>query len=65
MIGWRELMSKQKIPEADHRLFDRVFVCMKCGAKIKADLVKVKAGKIKCRKCRSKRLRGIHREHKV
>jgi ribosomal protein L40E len=58
-------MAKQKIPEVDNRLFDRVFICMKCGVKIKADLPKVKAGKIKCRKCNSKRLRSIHKEHKV
>jgi len=58
-------MPKQKIAEVDQRIFDRVFVCMKCGAKIKADLPKVKSGKIKCRKCNSKALRPIHREHKV
>ena len=39
------------------RLFDRVYVCMRCNAKIKADMAKVKAGKVKCRKCSSKALR--------
>ena len=58
-------MAKQKFPEAENRLFHRVFVCMKCGAKIRADLVKVRAGKINCRKCKSKRLRPIHKEHKT
>jgi len=58
-------MPKQKVPEADKRLFDRVFVCMKCGAKLKADLPKVKAGKVKCRKCHTRKLRQIHKEHKV
>jgi hypothetical protein len=38
---------------------------MKCGAKMKADLLKVRAGKIKCRKCKRKKLRPIHKEHKV
>ena len=33
------------------RLFDRVFICMKCNARIRADAEKVKAGKVKCRKC--------------
>lgn len=46
-------------------MFHRVFVCMKCGAKYKADLVKVRSGKVKCRKCRSKQFRPIHREHKA
>jgi ribosomal protein L40E len=56
---------KQKFPEVMQRLFHRVFVCMKCGAKIKADLIRVKAKKIKCRKCKSKQLRQIHKEHKI
>lgn len=33
------------------RLFDRVFVCMKCHAKLRTDADKVKTGKAKCRKC--------------
>lgn len=46
------------LPEVvKNRLFNRVYVCMKCNAKIKADLAKVKAGKVKCRKCNSKSLR--------
>jgi ribosomal protein L40E len=57
-------MAKQKFPEAEKRLFNRVFVCMKCGVKIKADLVKVRAGKVKCRKCKAKRLRPIHKDKK-
>ncbi|MBU0898973.1 MAG: hypothetical protein KKB03_02730 [Nanoarchaeota archaeon] len=57
-------MGKQKFEEAEKRLFHRVFICMKCGAKIRADNAKVKAGKIKCRKCKSKRLRGIHKDTK-
>ncbi len=58
-------MPKQKFPEAEKRLFSRVFVCMKCGAKIKTDLSKIRAGKSKCRKCRSKQLRAVHKERKV
>jgi ribosomal protein L40E len=58
-------MPKHRFPEAEQRLFHRVFVCMKCGAKIRSDLIKVRSGKIKCRKCKSKRLRPIHKEHKV
>ncbi len=58
-------MPKHRFPEAENRLFHRVFVCMKCGAKNRGDLIKVKAGKVKCRKCKSKRLRPIHKEHKT
>ncbi len=58
-------MPKQRFPEAEKRMFHRVFVCMKCGAKIKGDLIKVRAGKVKCRKCKSKQLRIIHKEHKA
>lgn len=57
-------MSKQKIPEVDARLFKRVFICMKCGARIRADLPKIRAGKVKCRKCNTKNLRAIHKDHK-
>ena len=58
-------MGKQKFPEAEARLFTRVFVCMACGAKIMADYSKIKAGKVKCRKCKAKQLRAIHKERKV
>jgi ribosomal protein L40E len=58
-------MPKQRFPEAEQRLFHRVFVCMKCGVKNRGDLVRIKAGKVKCRKCKSKRLRPIRKEHKT
>ena len=57
-------MSKHKFPEAEERLFNRVFICMKCGVKNKGDLIKVREGKVKCRKCRAKRLRPIHKDKK-
>ena len=58
-------MPKAKFPEIENRLFKRVFVCMKCGKKIKADLAKVRAGKIKCRGCKTKSLRQKHKDTKV
>jgi len=58
-------MGKQKFPEAEARLFTRVFVCMACGAKMKADFSKIRVGKVKCRKCKAKQLRAIHKERKV
>lgn len=58
-------MVKQKFPEAEARLFNRTFICMNCGARMKADLLKVKAGKVKCRKCKRKNLRPIKKEQKI
>jgi len=58
-------MAKVKFPEAEARLFHRVFVCMNCGAKIRADPTKVKENKVKCRKCKRKELRAIHKERKT
>lgn len=57
-------MPKQRFPEAEARLFHRVFVCMKCGGKIKADMMRVRAGKVRCRKCHTRQLRPIKKERK-
>lgn len=46
-----------KVPAAQARLFKNVFICKKCGAKIKAEARKIIEGKIKCRRCKSKALR--------
>lgn len=51
-----------KIPEAEARLFKRIFVCKKCKSKIRADSLKAIFGKIKCRKCGSKALRSIKKK---
>jgi ribosomal protein L40E len=58
-------MAKQRFPEAEQRLFHGVFVCMKCGAKMRSDHIKVRTKKVKCRKCKWKQLRPIHKEHKA
>ena len=58
-------MPKTKIAAVTNRLFNRVFICMKCNAKIRADPRKVRAGKIKCRKCYSKDLRPKSKERKI
>lgn len=52
-------MSEQEVTD---RMFKNVFVCMKCKAKIRANPRKVRAGKIKCRKCGSKDLRQKSKE---
>ncbi|MBI4163807.1 MAG: hypothetical protein HY512_03015 [Candidatus Aenigmarchaeota archaeon] len=58
-------MSKtQKFPEAEGRLFSRVFICRNCNSKIRADMIKVRVGKVKCRKCNSTKLRLKHKDLK-
>jgi len=51
-----------KFQEATARLFQDIFVCRKCKAKIRASNLKIIAGKIKCRKCNSKALRPVRRK---
>ena len=58
-------MPKTKIEAVTKRLYDRVYVCMRCNAKIRADSKKVKEGKVKCRKCFSKDLRPKSKERKI
>ena len=58
-------MVRKIFPEAVARLFNRVFVCKKCKSKIRTDYSKVKAGKVKCRKCGSKQLRSKRKERKA
>lgn len=58
-------MPKTKIEAVTKRLYERVYVCMRCNAKIRADPSKVLAGKVKCRKCFSKGLRPKSKERKI
>jgi ribosomal protein L40E len=58
-------MPKTKIDAVMKRVYERVFVCMKCNAKIRADPKKVKERKVKCRKCFSKDLRPKSKERKI
>jgi len=58
-------MVKKTFPEAMHRLFFRVYVCKVCKRKIRADPAKVRAGRVKCRRCGSKALRPKRRPIKV
>ena len=51
-----------KIPEADARLFKRVFVCKDCKAKVKADQLKVIAKKVQCRSCGGRNLRVVKKK---
>ena len=51
-------MIMGKFPEADNRMFKNVFVCRRCKSKLRAPILKVLAGKVSCRKCQTKQLRG-------
>ncbi|MCD6591211.1 MAG: 50S ribosomal protein L40e [Candidatus Aenigmarchaeota archaeon] len=57
-------MPRQKFPEAEARLFRRVFVCMHCGAKLRADPAKIRLKKVKCRKCKRREFRPMKRGQK-
>ncbi|MFH1642044.1 MAG: 50S ribosomal protein L40e [Nanoarchaeota archaeon] len=51
-----------KFPEAEARLFKRVFVCKKCKTKIRAPNLKILAGKINCKKCSSSAFRPVRKK---
>lgn len=50
-------MPRKLPPVVMKRLFQNVFICIKCNARVRALPEKVKKGKIKCRRCGSKDLR--------
>jgi len=58
-------MGKLRAPATVKRVYERVFICMKCNAKIRSDVLRVKAGKVKCRKCNSKQLRVKKKDRKA
>ena len=51
-----------KLPEAQNRLFKRVFVCQKCLTKARADTDKILKGKVKCRKCKGTAFRPLKKK---
>ncbi|RLE41866.1 50S ribosomal protein L40e [Candidatus Woesearchaeota archaeon] len=51
-----------RFAEAEARKFKNIFVCRKCKSKIRAQPLKVKLGKVKCRKCGSKALRPVRKK---
>jgi len=53
---------KTKIPEAQNRLFKNMFVCQKCGNKMRADPQKILKGKIRCRKCSKGQFRVLKKK---
>lgn len=51
-----------KIAVAQSRLFGNVFVCKDCSHKTRTEAVRVLAGKVKCRKCGSRKFRQIRKK---
>lgn len=53
-----------KIAVAQNRIHKNVFVCKKCGQKIKTDARRVIEKKVKCRRCDKKDFRAIKSKKK-
>ena len=51
-----------KFKEADARMFKNKFVCRRCKSTIRAPMMKILAGKIKCRRCAGKALRPVRKK---
>ncbi len=51
-----------KFEEAINRNLKDIFVCRICKSKIRAPSLKVSQGKVKCRKCKSVKLRPKRRK---
>jgi len=55
----------KKIPdEIAQRIFKNVFVCLKCKTKKRTSPFKIKLGKVKCRKCGSKKFKPKAKERR-
>jgi len=54
-----------KIKEAEVRLFNRVYICRKCNAKVRASATRIKEGLITCPKCQSRAFRPKVKEKRV
>jgi predicted Zn finger-like uncharacterized protein len=51
-----------KLPAAQARIFKNIFVCKECKAKIRAEPIRIISGKVRCRKCKSNKLRPIRKK---
>ncbi len=48
-----------KLAAAQNRMFKNLFLCKKCGSKIKVESKKILDGKVRCRKCGGKAFRAM------
>lgn len=51
-----------KIAEANARMFNNVFICKNCTAKIRANPQKILNKEVSCRKCKKKAFRVIKKK---
>lgn len=51
-----------KIAAAQARLFKNIFICKECKSKIRTEPLRVISGTVRCRKCKSNRLRPIRKK---
>ncbi len=51
-----------KLPAAQARLFKNIFICKECKSRIRTQPLRVIAGTVRCRKCRSNALRPIRKK---
>ena len=51
-----------KLAAAQKRLFKNVFLCKKCGLKVRVDPKKILDGKIQCRRCKKKAFRAMKKK---
>lgn len=51
-----------KIPTAQKRLFQNVFVCRDCSRKIRTQMVRIMLKKVKCPRCDGKSFRQIRKK---
>jgi len=51
-----------KFLEAQARKFRNIYVCKKCSTKIRTESMKVIQGKVKCRRCNSKKFRAVRKK---
>ena len=51
-----------KIPVAQKRLFQNVFICKKCQKKIRSQPVRINAGKVKCPRCDNRTFRTVRKK---
>jgi len=54
-----------KIPEAEVRLFNRVFICRKCKYKVRAASSRIKDKLIVCPKCKNRNFRSKVKEKRI
>jgi ribosomal protein L40E len=51
-----------KFAEANARLYKNIFICRRCKSKIRTSMMRVLAGKVKCRKCNYAFVRPVRKK---